>query len=296
MADEQASGTSNYPLWIKLKEKMSCKRLGFLISLDKDIDYKKITCSMGKLQELMDVLGVNYSHFTKKIKKHEVVEYYRANAAPIVDNFIISMGLNLESNSILAGNSPSASKPLESDVMMTGPSDCIQSGNSNAVTGPSNTTPASSIVNNRTPRLKSKSNSKVEELRKGLQESVNKMVSHGFNKSALVKLQSHLKDKASSSPANFTAASDFRRPHRLPLKEILKKDRDTIRQALQCYCPQLWIPINVAISRPMLVALYHAFILEGDEPNLCRGVHYDIIPIKEMNFDGDISIPFVSIF
>ncbi|KAH9809226.1 hypothetical protein DFH28DRAFT_1086685 [Melampsora americana] len=221
---------------------MSCKRLGFLISLDKDIDYKKITCGMGKLQESMDVLG---------IKKHEVVKYCRTNAAPIVDNFIMSMGLNLESNSILAGSSPLANKPLESNVMMTGSSDCIQSCNSNALASPSNTTPASFTVNIRSPCPISKSNSKVEELRKDLQKSVIKMVSHGFNKNALVKLQSHLKDIASSSPENFTAAT------------------------LQCYCPQLWILINVAISQPMLVALYYAFILEGDEPNLCQGVHYD---------------------
>ncbi|KAH9810991.1 hypothetical protein DFH28DRAFT_1085187 [Melampsora americana] len=236
---------------------------GFLISLDKDIDYKKIVCSMGKLQELMDVLG---------IKKHEVVKYYCANAVPIVNNFIICMGFNLESNSILSGSSPLANKPMQSDVMVTGPSDCIQSCNSNALASPSNTTPESSSVNIRTPCPMSKSNSKVEELRKGLQKSVNKMVSHGSHKSALVKLQSHLKDKASSSPENFTEAT------------------------LQCCCPQLWIPINVAIGWPMLVALYNAFILEGDEPNLCLGVHYDIIPMKEMNFDGDISFPFVRIF
>ncbi|KAH9821304.1 hypothetical protein DFH28DRAFT_883892 [Melampsora americana] len=296
MTDNLAFGTTDYPLWIKLKEKMSCKRLGFLISLDKDIDYNKLTCSIAKLRELMDVLGVNHKNIKSKSRKEIVVNYYRANAAPIVDHFIISMGLNLDPTTILAGTSPSTNKSSEIDVMMAGSPNFMLPSGSDAPDGPCNSTPASPTENLSTPDPVSKSTSKVEELRKGLKKSVNKMVSRGFNKSALVKLQSHLKAKVPSSPANLTTPSDIRRPHRLLLEEISKKDRDTIRKALQCYCPQLWIPINVAVSRPMLVALYNAFILGGEEPELCRGVHYDIFPMEEIIFDGGISFPDVSSF
>ncbi|EGG05023.1 uncharacterized protein MELLADRAFT_64462 [Melampsora larici-populina 98AG31] len=141
----------------------------------------------------------------------------------------------------------------------------------------SNATPESSTDDLQTPCRVPKLKSNVTELREGLVKSFDKMASRQFTQSQLVKLKSHVTGKQSKGVMQ---PGDYQRPHIVSLEETSKKDRDTIRKALHCYCPQLWIPLNVAESRPMLLALYNHCLLDEEEPTLCQGVHYDIFPIE----------------
>ncbi|EGG04945.1 uncharacterized protein MELLADRAFT_88393 [Melampsora larici-populina 98AG31] len=131
---------------------------------------------------------------------------------------------------------------------------------------------------------------KFNGMREGLMKSVDKMMSRGFNKKQLVKLQQNVKKQSDNKPNTPTRPGNLSRPRICLLEEMSKKDCDTIRQALHCHCPQLWIPIKVATSQPMLLSLYKAFILYEEEPNLRRGVHYDIFPINALNLDGYIDV------
>lgn len=283
-ADTQAN-----QLWIKLEEARNSKRLGFLISLDKDIDYKRLLCSKARLQEIMDMLGIDQKELKLKAKKCQVVAHYRKYAAPIVDRFVRCTRLNSTSaNTLPAGPSTSTAQCFDGDIVMTSASNTSPAC-TNSTPPASNSTPTSSTDDIKTPCPVLKSTSKVEELREGLKKSVHQLVSRGFNKGALVKLQSHISNKKPKGVEIPLTPGNIRRPFIVSIEEMSKKDRDSIRKALHMWCPQLWIPINVATSRPMLLALYNLFCLDNEEPDLCQGVHYDIFPLQELNFDGMIS-------
>lgn len=44
----------------------------------------------------------------------------------------------------------------------------------------------------------------------------------------------------------------------------------------------------------MLVAPYNMFLMDKEEPQLCQGVHFDILTIEEINIDGYMNFWMVS--
>ncbi|KAH9816673.1 hypothetical protein DFH28DRAFT_890417 [Melampsora americana] len=291
-----SSVDKTHQLWGRLEVARKSKRLGFLVKLDKEIDYNQRTCSMERLRQIMTILEIDQEALVPKSKKHEVVKHYRQFAAPMVDSFVLSLNHKSTSKCSPPGASKSnqegtsKSKKVELDVnkdlQMTNTKKSPPK-RSKAVVASSDSTPTSSTEDLQTSVPRRRPNSKVEELREGLKKSVNNLVSRGFNKDALVKLQSHITNKIGIGMGNsIIKPGDLRRPYLFSLAEISTKDRDTIRKILQVWCPQLWIPINVATSRPMLLALYNLICLEIEEPGLCQGVHFDIFPLEELEFEG----------
>ncbi|EGG06589.1 uncharacterized protein MELLADRAFT_63195 [Melampsora larici-populina 98AG31] len=280
----------------QLQRAKASSHLCILVALDKDIDYSKFLCSVPRLREMMDLFGIEHKSLGSKTKKDEVVKHYRKYAAPTIDELLLHLQKHATSDSPLAEPTASSPSTSDGDIDMNGESALgVPSSSTRLRSRPkpesTNSTPTSSTDNlETTGNLKNlKSKSKVNDLRVGLKNSVDKMVSRGFNKSALVKLRKHVNNKRNQGPRPSITPGNIRRPHVLKLEEIQTKDRDAIRQALQILCPQVWIPTSVVVSRPMLVAIYNLFLCEGEEPDLCQGVHFDIIPMDELNFDGYIS-------
>ncbi|KAH9808940.1 hypothetical protein DFH28DRAFT_888306 [Melampsora americana] len=279
-------------LLAQLERAKDSSRLRILAELDDNIDYTKRTCSILRLREMMDMFRVDHKKLGQKPRKDVVVKHYREFAAPLIDHLILHPQLYSSSPSVR--RTPSLTQTSGTDVAMNPPSTpTAEASASNPLffkttSAPSNSTPTSSTDHLETLSHGSKK-SKVSEIREGLKKSVDKMVSRGFNKSALVKLREHVTNIRNNGKRPSIEPGNIRRPHILSPEEIKTKDRDTIRQALQILCPQVWIPTSVAVSRPMLVALYNLFLCDVEDPDLCQGVHFEIIPLKEINFDGYIS-------
>ncbi|KAH9809464.1 hypothetical protein DFH28DRAFT_1086383 [Melampsora americana] len=232
-------------LWCRLEVALNSKHLGFLVTLDTDIDYNQHKCSIGRLRQLMTILEVNQEALLPQTKKDMVVQHHRKFAAP--------MGS-------LQGSLPEFNRDVRMTIATNSSPECSKS-----VAAASNSSPTSSGADLRNPVPGRRSNSMVEELWEGLKKNVKKLVSQRFTKSALVKLQLHIENKTGW--------------------EISTKDCDTIRKILQGWCPQLGIPLNVAMSRPILLALYNLICMEPEEPGLFQGVHFDIFPLHELQFD-----------
>ncbi|EGG12456.1 uncharacterized protein MELLADRAFT_58958 [Melampsora larici-populina 98AG31] len=291
MPDTQLTPPINYDvnqLFSKLDEARKSECLGFLISLDEDINYRKRLCSMGKLREMMDILGINQENLTARSKKDAVVKHYRKNAAPVVDKFVLFLNKNSTSKSLqpVASTSNQSRLNVNGRVRMSIDTNPLPEFSTSAIAD-SNSTPNSSTEDLPALVQKGRQNSKVEDLCEVLKKSVNKFLSHGFSKGALVKLQAHAAEITGKGMGRSAIKpGDLRRPYLLSQEEMSKKDRDSIRQTLQVWCPQLWIPLNVATSKPILLALYNLICLEIDEPSLCQGVHYDIFPMEELKVEG----------
>lgn len=101
------------------------------------------------------------------------------------------------------------------------------------------------------------------------------MVPATFTKAALVRLWKHaFVGHVSDDPSEFVD-----RPHYFTMDDISSKSRDVLRHALQCECPEIFIPLS-ACTEPILRALYERFVLDNEELDneLCYGVHYYQIP------------------
>ncbi|KAH9810735.1 hypothetical protein DFH28DRAFT_1085498 [Melampsora americana] len=294
MPDIQPTSSMNHDinqLWSKLEEARKTKHLGFLICLDEEINYGKLLCSIGRLREIMDILEIDQENLPKRSKKDEVVKHYRKHAAPMVDEFVRLLNQNSTSKSLqpVASTSSQSKLNIDGGVEMdiaTNPSPKC----STSMIAVCKSTPTSSPEDLQAPVQEGRPNSKVEDLREVLKKRVNKFVSRGFSKGALIKLQAHVAESTGKGMGRSAIKpGELRRPYLLSQEEMSKKDRDTIRQTLQVWCPQLWIPLNVAMSRPMLLALYNLICLEIDEPSLCQGVHFDIFPMEELKVEGDFT-------
>ncbi|KAH9816676.1 hypothetical protein DFH28DRAFT_1124792 [Melampsora americana] len=300
MSDSQTPLTprNRSRLRAKLEQAKASPDLCDLVELDRNVDYNKKLCSIARLREMMDLIGVDHQKLRRKPLKNATVQHYRTHAAPVIDDVLLHPQLNRISS---LSSSSSTTPTSNIDTAMNKPSTSMVESSSKQppfkTTTPasskltptsSQSTPTSSVKSMQTTSHVSTSESKVNELRQGLKKSVGKMVSSGFNKRALLKLERHISNLRNNSPNPSIQLGQLFRPDILSLEEIKKQDRDTIRQALQAHCPQLWIPINVAVSRHMLVALYNMFLLDKEEPQLCQGVHFDIFPIEEINIDGYI--------
>lgn len=96
------------------------------------------------------------------------------------------------------------------------------------------------------------------------------MVAPTFPKPALIRLWKHVFGRPQEPPTEFT-----RRPRYFHADELASKTRDTLRHALQCEFPDLFIPLS-ACTEPILRSLYERFVCEelALEGELCEGVHY----------------------
>lgn len=111
------------------------------------------------------------------------------------------------------------------------------------------------------------------------------MVPAAFTKAALVRLWKHVfVGHVSDDPSEF-----IDRPHLFTMDEISSKSRDVLRHALQCECPEIFIPL-AACTEPILRALYDRFVLENEELDneLCYGVHYYQIPFPDDDTDAQM--------
>ncbi|KAH9809956.1 hypothetical protein DFH28DRAFT_1085939 [Melampsora americana] len=226
--DIQLTSSTNHDInqvWSKLEEVRKTKHSGFLISLDEKINYGKLLCSIGRLRGIMDIFEIDQENLPKRSKKDEVVRHYRKHASPMVDEFVCFLNQNLTSQSLqpVSFTSSQSKLKINGGVQManaTNPSpECSTSAIAN-----SNSTPTSSPEDLQAPKR------------------VNKFVSHGFSKGALIKLQAHVAESTG-----------------------------------KVWCPQLWIPLNIAMSQQMLL------------PTLCQGIHFNIFPMEELEIKGDLT-------
>lgn len=275
------------------------------VLVQNQVDYKARPITKPKLEKMMKYFGVRVSaHLPKNYLKDDVIRLYRVTIQPMIIEF-------LQSDIVMNDPPPNGSNPAPSTSSAKGPnptplnSDPDQPSPGTSNSHPDGPAPAPStsqpnranapLPTSRNGRRSSSSTAstattagktRAADLRATLKKQLSSLVTPGFSKTALLKLQSHSLGKKSTAT---TSHQFVTRPHILPLEELRLKNRDIIRHTLQCYCPQVYIPLASAQSKPILLAIYNKLILNGEDTStegLCEGVHYVKMSIQELVTDG----------
>lgn len=115
------------------------------------------------------------------------------------------------------------------------------------------------------------------------------MVLTTMSRCELVKLYNRFISVSPSIPPPTTSPQFRHRPRAVTAQEMARGDRDMIRHAIQCYAPNVFIPLGVC-NTTILLSLYAKFVCEDEDPTdqLCEGVHYHLIDPVEINLDNNL--------
>ncbi|EGG05579.1 uncharacterized protein MELLADRAFT_87850 [Melampsora larici-populina 98AG31] len=109
------------------------------------------------------------------------------------------------------------------------------------------------------------------------------MILPTFCRPDMIKLFYKFVDTTLNKPAPTSNPEFVRRPRVEKLEDLVGSDCDMIRHAIQCYAPNVFIPMGMC-DVPILLKLYALFVQGNDNAanDLCEGVHYHVIDPNQL--------------